>query len=174
WRGWAALAACAAVVVLAVTVLPNALGGRKTNAGLAAPAAPAAAGSTLMTSLEAASESEADAAGGEADAAADEAAVNSIEESLMVMQSAPTSSPGAERKAERREADLLLYGESAEFWLWNNCELDEEQEGYWVYRGTLEELPDGLTLGTPEMVERWNKSGRDFAFVRSAEAEGVK
>ncbi|MBO4915015.1 MAG: zf-HC2 domain-containing protein [Oscillospiraceae bacterium] len=178
WRGWTALAACAAVVVLAVGVTQNSRKSANTNTMEMAPAAPAAGyreegaeepstgGSMLMQSMTMAP------AGGVNDAAADLAEYEGNESVVMTV---PTADANPAEKAEGlREAELLLYGEDAEFWLWNHGEYDDAEQGYWVDRETLSELPEGLSLGTSELVARWNASERSFAFVRAADAEAQR
>jgi anti-sigma factor RsiW len=186
WRKWTALAACAAVVVLAVALSPNALRmGKSESLSMSGAAAPDMTAESFTTSLMAEASKSADAES--ADAAGIEDAVDVLETAeaepapgaevpstgmMMTVQNAAPASDG--ESGQRREADLLLYGEDAEFWLWNNCVWDEEQEGYWVDRATLSELPEGLTLGTPELVKRWNGCGLDFALVRAADTEAAR
>lgn len=173
WRRFVPLAACAAVVVLAATVLPNTLRmGKSADSTAAAPSAPmvsetftAAAGDMVY--------GDGATKGSEYAAKADENTMAAMQSTVETLESAEDSgeraAPAAE--AEERESDLLLYGENAEYWLWTNGEWNEEQNGYWVDRETLSHLPDGLTLGDADALARWKTNGRDFAFVRAAETE---
>lgn len=176
WRRWAALAACAAVVVLAVTVLPNTLRMGKSEPDNAAPAAQA----PMLAESFATTENTAADAGAAPEES--EYAARADGDTLMATQSAVAALEAAEdrasngtdapaAKAEEREPDLLLYGEYAEYWLWTNGEWNEEQNGYWVDRETLSHLPEGLTLGDADALARWKTNGKDFAFVRAAETE---
>lgn len=180
WRRWGALAACAAVVVLAAAILPNSLRmGKSADSSamtpmLAAPAAPAGGGDALLTEGEADETADAGDAALNAQLFRTEAAAapSGAPEAAGPEENAGVAADTAEEKrAEEQEPDLLLYGEDAEFWLWNNAVYNEEQDGYWVDREMLRHLPDGLTLGTADMLARWNASGNDFAFVRAAETE---
>lgn len=203
-RAWAALAACAAVVVLAVTVSPGFRLGRADSKSAAAetPAAPMQSMTTandadapaeneeanvylsdeaLRAELHAVPGTQAAAAVGDSAAAPVEPTPESgaaeggstipAGDNGVALNTADPAAKGEANAAEEREPDLLLYGENAEYWLWTNGAWDEERQAYWVDRDTLAVLPEGLRLGTEEMLLAWQQSDVYIALVRAADAE---
>lgn len=197
WRGWAALAACAAVVLLAVTVAPNMF-----RMGKSAPAA------TENASMPAAAPNVSGQALMSMDAPTEETAENYLETEMLPAasdaSSAPIPEPGTPKNGEDRAAAggltavcteappetaanesnadlsgkalpvLLLTGADAEKWLSDNGTRDEDKEAYWIDAALLETLPDGLRLEGSQALVLWNADGYSTVLVRAEKTEDGK
>ena len=170
WRGWAALAACAAVVVLAVSTLPRMGMGKSAQSAPSLAAAPADA--TAEAPAETAEETygysvfDAENAPAEAEAIFETSAVAAP---AAAEPGAPAPEPAAdtaaptetkttvteapaEPRADGALTPLLLTGEGAEEWLEENAEPLED--GLWrVSVEAVNELPETLTLTGVEQPE---------------------
>ena len=170
WRGWAALAACAAVVVLAVSTLPRMGMGKSAESAPMLAAAPADAtaeapaetveetyGYSVFNAENAPAETEsvfetsavAAPAAAEPGAPAPEPAADTAAptETKTTVTEAP-----AELRADGALTPLLLTGEGAEEWLEENAEPLED--GLWrVSVEAVNELPETLTLTGVEQPE---------------------
>ena len=92
------------------------------------------------------------------------------------MESAARNGEVAEYCVDVPEEDapvLTLYGAGAEEWLKSNSFADEGDGTYMVTDEALYALPEGLTLGDDEMIERWHALNVDFVSVRTAETEAA-
>lgn len=196
WRKWGALAACAAVVLLAVTTLPRMQtgGGMGASADSAAaleesaymaannaPMAPQAAAPMApdagACAAESAEDSEDAAPAPEAGAEEKIFAVTTAESPAEAQEysaaaferTAGGSADPGEPEAPTLPPALLLYGEGAEEWLAANGEWSAEDAAYRVDNEALELLPDGLTLQDADAAD---ENGM-WHLVRAAETEAA-
>ena len=173
WRGWAALAACAAVVVLAVSTLPRMGMGKSAESApmlAAAPAEAAADAATAEATEEAYGYSVFDAENAPAEAEAEAIfETSAVAAPAAAEPGAPAPEPAAdtaaptetkttvteapaELRADGALTPLLLTGEGAEEWLEENAEPLED--GLWrVSVEAVNALPETLTLTGVEQPE---------------------
>ena len=174
-KRYGALAACAAVVVLAAAVLPNALrmgSAKSSSTDSAAPEAAMVTENFVMTTMTAGGAAESEESVEDADMNAALYAMDTNENTTA--SDASTAAPeardaggdtsqtaadaqivtGAAANAKHGDDVLTLCGEGAEAWLTEHGTWDEDGEYYLVSVAALNELPGNLMLeGVIEPVD---------------------